>query len=79
MEPGGSMPHSQRPYNNLYPELNEPNSPYFFKIHSNIVSHLRLGLPKGLLPSGVLVKIFKAVEIFCPSQCSRFNHPDYIR
>ena len=26
---------------------------YFFKIHFNIASHLRLGLPKGLFPAGI--------------------------
>ena len=34
---------------------------YFFKIHSNIVFHIRLGIPKGLFPVGVPVKILKAV------------------
>ena len=32
---------------------------YFFKINSNIV--LRLGLPKGLFPVGLPVKILKAL------------------
>ena len=40
MEPGGSMPHSQGPSNNPYPEPNQPIpriDTYLFKIHSNIV------------------------------------------
>ena len=41
MEPGGSMPYSQRLSSIPYPEPNEPKSSYwylayFFKIHSNI-------------------------------------------
>ena len=62
MEPGGSMPHSQGLSKNSYPEPNKPNfssDTNFFKIHSNIVPHLRLGLPKGLFPAGVPVKILK--------------------
>ena len=34
---------------------------YFFKIHSNIIFPSILGLPKGLFPAGVLVKILKAL------------------
>ena len=40
MEPGGSMPHSQGPSNNPYPERINPIpriETYLFKIHSNIV------------------------------------------
>ena len=59
---------------------------YFFKVHSNIVLHLHLGQPKGLFPVGLPVKILKtSLHIFlhsgymtCPSNSSRFNHPDYI-
>ena len=64
MEPGGSMPHSQGLSNNPYPDPNQPNfrtDTCFFKIHSNIVSHLRLVLPKGLFPVGLPVKILKAL------------------
>ena len=51
MEHRGPMPHSQGLSNNLYPEHNQPNS--------KISSHLRLGLPKGIFPIGVPVKILK--------------------
>jgi hypothetical protein len=64
MEPGGSMPHSQRLSNNPYPEPNQPITridTYLFKVHSNIVSHLRHGLPKGFFPVGLPVKILKAL------------------
>ena len=32
---------------------------YFFKVHSNIAPHLRLGLPKTIFAVGLSVKIFK--------------------
>ena len=48
MEPRGSMPHSQGLSNNSYPEPNQPTSPH-------------LGLPKGLFPVGLPVKILKAL------------------
>ena len=61
MEPGGSIPHSKGTSNNLYPEPKQPNSfridSYVFKIHSNIA----LGLPNGIFPVGLLVKILKAL------------------
>ena len=38
---------------------------YFLKVHCNIVLHLRLGLPKGLFPAGLPVKILK--ELLPPS------------
>ena len=34
---------------------------YLFKVHSNIYLHLRRGLPKGLFPVGLPVKILKAL------------------
>ena len=60
MESGGLMSHSQGLSNNSYPEPNQPNT-YLFKVHSNIVFHLRLGLPKGLFPVGLPVNILKAL------------------
>ena len=47
-------------------------------------SHLRLGLPKDLFPVGLPAEILKtllpsSIYLPCPSQSSRFNHPDYIR
>ena len=63
-EPGGAMPHSQGLSNNPYPELNNPIpriDTYFYKIHSNIVFHHRLGLPKCLFPIGLHVTILKAL------------------
>jgi hypothetical protein len=47
-----------------------------------LFSHLRLGLPSGLLPSGLPTKILYAPLLphtcctLCPSYSSRFGHPD---
>ena len=64
-EPEGSIPYSKEGQsNNLYPELNQPSFPidtYFFKIHSNIVLLSTLGLPKGLFPAHISVKILEAL------------------
>jgi hypothetical protein len=62
MEPGGSMPHSQQPSNNPYPEPNQTNSAHLSSRSILIFSfHLRLGLSKGLFPVGLPVKILKAL------------------
>ena len=55
MEPGGSMSHSKGLSNNPYHDPNESNS-YYILI---FFSYLRLGLPKGLFPVGLPVKILK--------------------
>ena len=80
------MPYSQGLSNNLYPK---PNQAQFFElIHISLrsililSSHLCLGLSKGLFPVGVPINILKALlsgYVNCPSQSSRFNHPDYSR
>ena len=67
MEPEGSMLYSQEHSNN--PILSRINpitriDTYFFKVHSNIVLHLYLGLPIGHFPADLYVKILKA---FLPS------------
>ena len=68
MKTGGSMPHSQGLSNNPYPEPNQPNFSYynFFRVHSNIVLHLSLGLPKGLFSLGLPIRILKSTPIFPP-------------
>ena len=66
MEPGGSMPHSQGLSNNPYPELNQPiHSLISISSRSILIlsSHLRLGVPKGLFPVGLPVKILKALPL----------------
>ena len=76
MEPGGSMPHSQGLSNNSYPEPNQPNYLQLIPISSRSILilsfHLCLGLPKGLFPVGLPVKILKALLPFsilatCPA------------
>ena len=64
MVPGGSKSHSQVVSNNTYPESNQPSSSccHLFILRSILISasHLHLGLPKGLFPVGLAVKILKA-------------------
>ena len=89
MAPGGSMPHSQGLSDGSNPEPNQPHSStYFFKVHSNIVFPLRLGLPKGLFLVGILVPVknfestptlFHSGYITCQSLSSRRNDRNYIR
>ena len=46
-----------------YPEPNQHNSPHWYISRSILIfsSHLHLGLPKGLFPVGIPVKIVKAL------------------
>ena len=59
------MLHSQGLSNNSYPEPNQPKLPALIPISSRSIlilsSHLRIGLPKGLFPVGLPVKILKAL------------------
>ena len=55
MEPKGSLPQSQETATYPYPEPDKSShrSPnVFLEYPFNFVSHLRLGIPSGLLPSG---------------------------
>ena len=84
MNPGGSI-HKDSPVISIPSRINPvPRiDTYLFKAHSNIFFHLRLGLPKVSFPVGLPVKILKAATfrhsgyVTCPSQSSRFNHPEY--
>ena len=61
MEPGGSMAHSRRLFNKLYPDMNQPNSSidtYIFKIHT---CHPRVDPPKDLFPVGLPINISKSL------------------
>jgi hypothetical protein len=55
-EPEGSSPHSQQPAKGPYPEPGEStlHPPQLISLRSFLIpsSHLRLGLPSGLFPSG---------------------------
>jgi hypothetical protein len=62
MEPEGSLPHSQAPATCPYPEpaQSSPHAHPTSRRSVLISSHLRLGLPSGLLPSGFPIKTLYA-------------------
>jgi hypothetical protein len=89
MEPQGSSPYSQEPATCPYPEPDRSSlcpSPQsnLSKIHFNISSHLRLGLPSGLLPPGFPTKALYApllspIRATCPAHLSSsLDHPNNI-
>jgi hypothetical protein len=77
-EPEGSSPHSQQPANGPYPEPGEstPHPPQPIYLRSILIpsSHLRLGLPSGLFPSGFHTK---TVHTFLPSPM-RATYPTHL-
>jgi len=75
MEPDSSLPHSQVPATCPYPKP-DYSSPCpqttSLKIHLNVISHLRLGLPSGLFPSGFSTKtlytsLLSPIYVPCPA------------
>jgi hypothetical protein len=54
MEPEASLPCSQEPFTGPYPEPDQSNPSHPISLKSILISstHLRLGLPSGLFPSG---------------------------
>jgi len=63
MEPEGSLLFSQEPTIGPYTEPDElsPHLPNLFLLRSFLISsHLHLGLPSGLFPSGFLTEIMNA-------------------
>jgi hypothetical protein len=66
MEPEGSLPCSQKPSTGPYPEPDEsrPYHPVFLRSILILSTHLRLGLPSGLFPSGFPTNILYSVLLF---------------
>jgi len=69
MEPDGSLLHSQEPTTSPYPEPDESSPrPHPISCRSVLIlsSHLYLGLPSGLFPSGILSK-----PLYAPSRSGK--------
>jgi hypothetical protein len=77
MEPEGLLPQSQVPATCPYPEpaRSSPQSPHRTSWRSILIlsSHLRLGLPSGLVPSGFSIKnlyktLLSPIHATCPTR-----------
>jgi hypothetical protein len=75
MEPEGSLPHPQELSTCPYPELDQssPHRPILI-----LSTHLRLGLPSGLFPSGSPINklyafLFSPFVLYAPPISSKFT------
>jgi hypothetical protein len=69
MEPEGSLPRSQEPSTDPYREPDRSN-PYHLRSILILSTHLRLGLPSGLFPSGFptnILYVFFPIRPTCPA------------
>jgi len=78
---GGRLKSSSLLVPNLSPIPAQLLSPYFFNIHFNISSHLRLGLVSDLFPSGFPIKMVLRIYLsrlnnskLCGPPSSRYFH-----
>ena len=88
MQPVGTLPHSQVPATCSYPEPDQSSRCLTVPLRKDTLfninaSHLRLGLPSGLFPSGLLTRtpvcnsaVSHACHVPCPSHSSWFAHPN---
>jgi hypothetical protein len=74
MEPEDSVPSSKEPSTGQYPEPDESNPSHLISLRSILIlsTHLRLGLPSGLFPSGFPTNILYAfllshIRATCPA------------
>ena len=84
----GSLPHSQEPATSPYPEPAQsspyPHIPTYWRYILILTSHLRLGLPSCLFPSGFPTKTLYTPLVYPirasapPIHSSRFGHPNNV-
>ena len=77
MEPEGSLPHSQQPATSPYPKPVHSPPFHLLKIYFILSWNLRLGVPGGFFPSGLLTKALYA-PLLSPLRATCLAHPNSI-